>query len=111
MRRLVLTATLLALAGCTTVDPGPNFVVPDEQFDADFFFCRVEPELLFAKKCGPGEPGQDPANGCHFNSSAVSGMAAMTHSVLSAPRTQRLSGRPKPIENRSTLTPHLRATQ
>ena len=54
----------------------------DEQFDADFFFCRVEPEVLFAKKCGPGEPGTDPANGCHFNSSAVSGMALSDHAPV-----------------------------
>ena len=78
-----LCGLLVALAGCTTVDPGPNFVVPDEQFDADFFFCRVEPELLFAKKCGPGDPGAgDPANGCHFNSSAVSGMAIANHAPV-----------------------------
>ena len=67
---------------CTSVDPGPHFVVPDEQFDADFFFCRVEPEVLFAKKCGPGEPGIDPPNGCHFNSSAVSGMAIADHAPV-----------------------------
>lgn len=68
------------IAGCSTVDPGPNFVVPDEQFDADFFFCRIEPELLVNKKCGAGDPGAgDPANGCHFNSSAVSGMALRNH--------------------------------
>lgn len=76
---IVVAALALASAACTSVDPGPNFVVPDEQFDADFFFCRVEPELLFAKKCGPGEPGVDPPNGCHFNSSAVSGMAIADH--------------------------------
>jgi hypothetical protein len=80
--RVPVLGLVVALAGCTTVDPGPNFVVPDEQFDADFFFCRVEPELLFAKKCGPGEPGQDPANGCHFNSSAVSGMAIANHAPI-----------------------------
>jgi hypothetical protein len=83
----VLAAALLAFAaaaasGCTSVDPGPNFVVPDEQFDADYFFCKVEPELLFAKRCGPGEPGQDPTNGCHFNSSAVSGMAIADHKAV-----------------------------
>lgn len=80
-----LASLVLALAtsACSTVDPGPNFVVPDEQFDADFFFCRVEPELLFAKKCGPGDPGAgDPANGCHFNSSAVSGMAIANHAPI-----------------------------
>jgi hypothetical protein len=72
---------LAALAcSCTTIDPGPNFVVPDEQFDADFFFCRIEPEILVAKRCGPGDPAAgDGANGCHFNSSAVSGMALTSH--------------------------------
>jgi len=85
---------LLALAAaswsCTTIDPGPNFVVPDEQFDADFFFCRVEPELLTAKKCGPGDPAAgDASNGCHFNSSAVSGMAIAPH-----PPIDCASGRP-----------------
>ena len=79
------TACACAALGtaCTTVDPGPNFVVPDEQFDADFFFCHVEPELLIAKKCGPGDPaGGDPGNGCHFNSSAVSGMALANHAPV-----------------------------
>lgn len=80
-RRAALIAATTALVSCTTVDPGPNFVVPDEQFDADFFFCKVEPELLIAKKCGPGD-GSDPANGCHFNSSAVSGMAIAAHPTI-----------------------------
>ena len=75
--RLAAPVLALAAASCTTVDPGPNFVVPDEQFDADFFFCRVEPELLVVKKCGPGEGGDN--NSCHFNSSAVSGMALAPH--------------------------------
>lgn len=77
-------AACLGLAwSCTTVEPGPNFVVPDEQFDADFFFCRIEPELLIAKKCGPGDPGAgDQSNGCHFNSSAVSGMALANHAPV-----------------------------
>ncbi len=81
---VVLAAGIaLGVASCTTVDPGPNFVVPDEQFDADFFFCHVEPELLFAKKCGPGDPAAgDPGNGCHFNSSAVSGMAITLHPAV-----------------------------
>jgi hypothetical protein len=71
------------LGACTTIDPGPNFVVPDEQFDADFFFCVVEPQLLTAKKCGPGDPAAgDPGNGCHFNSSAVSGMALAQHPAV-----------------------------
>ena len=80
MVRLALAACAV---GCNTVDPGPNFVVPQEQFDADYFFCHVEPELLFGRKCGSGDPGAgDPSNGCHFNSSAVSGMALLDHPAI-----------------------------
>lgn len=79
---LVLGAFAAANAGCSTVDPGANFVVPNETFDADFFYCRVEPEVLVAKRCGPGDPSVDPPNGCHFNSSAVSGMALVDHAPV-----------------------------
>jgi len=83
VRTHVIVVAVAMLAGCTSVDPGPNFVVPDETFDADYFFCHVEPEILFAKKCGPGDPGAgDPGNGCHFNSSAVSGMALQNHAPI-----------------------------
>ncbi len=81
LMQMALLAFAAGSTACTTVDPGPNFVVPDEQFDADFFFCRVEPELLFGKKCGSGDTG-DPTNGCHFNSSAVSGMAIANHAPI-----------------------------
>jgi hypothetical protein len=70
----------LASYGCTTIDPGPNFVVPNTTFDPNYFYCHVEPELIFAKKCGSGDTSQgDPSNGCHFNPSAVSGMALIDH--------------------------------
>jgi hypothetical protein len=73
---------LLALqAGCTSVDPGPDFVIPPETFDPDYFYCHVEPQLIVAYKCGPGDPSKgDPPNadGCHY-SSAVSGMALRMH--------------------------------
>jgi hypothetical protein len=67
--------------GCTTVDPGPNFVIADQTFNANYFFCYVEPQVLFGKSCGSGAAG-DPANGCHFNSSAVSGMALIDHPAI-----------------------------
>jgi hypothetical protein len=63
--------------GCATVDPGPQFVVPFENFNEDFFFCVVEPQYLVGKKCGSGDPGD--SGRCHFNSSAVSGMALKDH--------------------------------
>ncbi len=62
---------------CTTVDPGPNFVIPEETFNADFYFCHVEPEVIYAKKCG-----DETAGSCHFNSSAVPGMALINHPVV-----------------------------
>ena len=78
---LILALSICAPSyACTTVDPGTNFVVPQEQFNQDYFFCHVEPELLFARKCGSGDQGAgDGANGCHFNSSAVSGLALVNH--------------------------------
>jgi hypothetical protein len=83
MRRGALGALLAPLVGCTTVDPGPSFSVPDAVFDADYFYCEVEPNLLFAKSCGSGDPSKgDPPNGCHFNSSAVSGMALLNHPAV-----------------------------
>jgi hypothetical protein len=78
-----VAAASFLLLRCTTVDPGPNYVVPNVAFDADYFYCHVEPEVLVAKKCGPGDPSAgDGANGCHFNSSAVSGMALIDHPAI-----------------------------
>ncbi len=70
----------LALAACSTVNPGGNFSVPEETFNEDYFFCHVEPQLIFAKRCGPGDPAAGDSNsGCHFNPGAVSGMALVDH--------------------------------
>lgn len=82
-RRAAWAALLAPLLGCTTVDPGPNFVVPNTTFDEDYFYCHVEPELIFAKSCGSGDPSKgDPPNGCHFNSAVVSGMALINHPAV-----------------------------
>lgn len=70
-----------ALFGCTSIDPGPNFVVPTATFDPDYFYCHVEPQYLFSPKysCGSGQAGD---NGqCHF-SSAVTGMALVAHPAI-----------------------------
>jgi hypothetical protein len=62
------------------VDPGANPSIDEETFDPDYFFCHVEPELLFAKKCGPGEGGDN--GGCHYNASVVSGMVLVEHAPV-----------------------------
>ena len=72
---------LLAVSGCQTVDPGPNFVVTNETFSEDFFFCHVEPEFLFAKKCGSGDSALGD-KGCHFSASSVSGMRLIDHAPI-----------------------------
>ncbi len=80
-----LVSAVSALSGCTSVDPGPDFVIPEETFDSDYFYCEVEPKLLVAKKCGPGDPslGDPPGgDGCHY-SSAVSGMQLKMHTPVS----------------------------
>jgi hypothetical protein len=75
--------TLLALLlGCTSVDPGPDFIVPQTVFDANYFYCHVEPGLIFAYGCGTGDPSKDKPNSCHFNPSAVSGMALVNHPAI-----------------------------
>jgi len=71
----MMAALLAPLAGCTTVDPGSDPVIPQQSFDGDFFYCHVWPELLVPKSCGTGDMGKgDPSGGCHFTPSAVSGM-------------------------------------
>jgi hypothetical protein len=74
------TLVLISSAACESVDPGPNFVIPPENFNEDYFFCYVEPQYLTGKKCGAGDPGD--GGRCHFNSSAVSGMALRDHTPV-----------------------------
>jgi len=64
-------------AGCgdqgffpTTVDRGDDFAVADIVFDANYYYCRVEP-VLFQNSCGKGDPNQGDAQGsCHFSATA-----------------------------------------
>lgn len=74
LQALALPLVLLAASGCgdegllpTTVDPGDDFNVADVVFDDSYFYCQVEP-VLFASRCGPGDPAQgDASGGCHYN--------------------------------------------
>jgi hypothetical protein len=75
----VLAAALASLSDCTSVDPGPNFVVPNATFDPDYYYCHVEPQFIVYYKCGPGDASDN--SSCHF-SSAVSGMALIDHPAI-----------------------------
>ncbi len=77
-----LAVAMVATAWGCTVDPGPNFVIPLSVFNQDFFYCHVEPEYLFAQQTSCGAGGSGDNGNCHFNSSAVSGMALQQHDPL-----------------------------
>ena len=82
---LGVLSVLFLLPSCTSIDPGTDFVVPQTTFDANYFYCHVEPGIIFGPSymCGSGDPTKgDHANGCHFNASAVTGMALTNHPVI-----------------------------
>jgi hypothetical protein len=59
-------ATALVSGSCTTVDPGPNFQLPTIQFNANYFFCVVEPQIIMGglTKTPCGDNG---THGCHYS--------------------------------------------
>lgn len=60
---------LVCCAACGTVDPGDNFVPPDLMLDEDFFYCRIQPEVVAAHGCASGMGGEEGA--CHSAKSAL----------------------------------------
>jgi hypothetical protein len=80
-RAVSATGLVAAVAGCTSIDPGPDFVVPNATFDPDYFYCHVEPQYIFGPKymCGAGQATD--GNQCHFSSS-VTGMALLDHAPV-----------------------------
>jgi hypothetical protein len=82
-RRAAVGALLASSLACTSVDPGENFHPPTAAFDADFFYCHVEPEYIFAKSCGKGDSSKgDAPNSCHYNPAAVTAMALIDHPAV-----------------------------
>lgn len=62
-------ALALIVSGCGTVDLGDNFVPPDLMLDEDFFFCRIQPEVLSRQSCASGTAAD--AGGCHSARSSL----------------------------------------
>lgn len=75
----ILTVAATSLVGCTTIDPGNDYAVAPETFDADYFYCHVEPGFIFQQNCGPGIASDN--GSCHF-SAAVSGMNLQAHPAI-----------------------------
>lgn len=51
------------------MDPGDNFVPPDLSIDEDFFFCRIQPEVITQHSCASGAAGE--GGSCHSAASAL----------------------------------------
>jgi hypothetical protein len=67
---VIATALATALAPgaiCETIDPGPQFVVPPAQFDANYFYCTVEPQLIMGGLTGQPCGGGNGNTGCHYS--------------------------------------------
>ena len=56
-------AALPGLPACSTVEPGGDFQFAQVTYDEAYFYCRLEPQVILAHSCGPGEPADN--NGCH----------------------------------------------
>ncbi len=65
----VALSTLLPLAGCALEPLGDNFVQPEVMVDEDFFFCRVQPEVIAPQTCASGASGE--SGSCHSARSAM----------------------------------------
>ena len=52
-----------------TVDLGDNFVAPDLALDEDFFYCRIQPEVIQKFGCASGNAGE--SGQCHDTRSAL----------------------------------------
>lgn len=62
-------AVTLGSTGCGQVDLGDNIVPPDLQLDEDYFYCVIQPEVITAKSCAGGGPGE--GGMCHTERSAL----------------------------------------
>ena len=72
-----------------TVELGDNFVAPDLALDADFFYCRIQPEVIEKFGCATGNPGE--AGLCHDSRSALQLRASSERASCSG---GRLTGAP-----------------
>ncbi len=44
---VVASGLASVVTSCVSIDPGANYVVPDQIFNASYFYCFVEPQLIF----------------------------------------------------------------
>jgi hypothetical protein len=89
---MAMGAALLASVGCEeavpgTVDPGPAYSVPLVQFNANYFYCVVEPQVIMGGLTGTA-CGNNGSGGCHYSDK----VPAMVLEALPTPVTCSGSG-------------------
>src|SRR5262245_62167588 len=96
MNRAALLALLVSAQGCAvqngvtgTVDPGDNFVAPDLTLDENFFFCRIEPDVI--QKYGCATRNSCESGHCHDSRSAL--RLTATNEPAPCDSSGRLTGR------------------
>ncbi|UJR80688.1 hypothetical protein [Sandaracinus amylolyticus] len=67
--RAAALVALFGCVGCGTVDLGDNIVPPDLMLDEDFFYCRIQPEVIEPQGCAGGGAGE--MGMCHTARSAL----------------------------------------
>jgi hypothetical protein len=76
--RAALVVMAMGAAGCGpsehsgvvgSVMLGDNFVAPDLALDEDFFYCRIQPEVITKYGCASGMSGEEGM--CHDSKSAL----------------------------------------
>jgi hypothetical protein len=63
---VAMVTALVAGVSCETVDPGPDFQLPTIQFNANYFYCVIEPELIMGGLTGT-PCGDNGSHGCHYS--------------------------------------------
>jgi hypothetical protein len=78
IERMGLVAVLCCISACGpteengvlgSVELGDNFVAPDLALDEDFFYCRIQPNVLAKHGCASGQSGE--SGRCHDSQSAL----------------------------------------
>lgn len=68
-RLCVLGLSVLGIAAGCTIEVGENIVQPNTQLSEDYFYCRIQPDVVEAASCATGAAGD--SGGCHLAQSSL----------------------------------------
>jgi hypothetical protein len=92
---------LFILGGCATVDPGHSHPAAPLMLDEDFFYCRIQPEVINAGSCASGAAGD--GGSCHSSSVSSLNLDPMAETDVVTCDGNELIGTP-PASYRNNFT-------